>query len=306
MLRRLFSFCLAATALTALGQTVPDTTTADPERRPILSRVTGIFNDLPQLDIPGTVKLTVRPHFGDLIHRDYIRSELGFRWALNENFEINTDGSLYLTHGLGKSNDTGNGIGKARLGSRYVVEDWPVRSYDTSFAVNMETPTGHPPVDMTDGNRHLAPNFIVQHGWARNRRMSTYAGVGFDFMQPTSIAGTFGTNQPHEDSVNGTIGAIYDLGQLKYTLSATYATTAWLGNDTRNFFYLQPGVQWYIPSRFTFHSKTQWIAGLSVLTSWGPDGFDVSVGTRLRAEITFRQVMDKIRWKAKPKDATAP
>jgi hypothetical protein len=163
----------------------------------------------------------------------------------------------------------------------------------------MEAPVGHPPLDMTDGHNHLAPSFLIQHGWARNPRVSTFAGLGFDFMDPSSIPGVLGTNQPHEDSVNGTVGAIYDVGQLKYTLSATYATTAWLGNETEHFFYLQPGVQWYVPSRFTFHSKTQWIASFGVRTSWGPDGFDISFRTRLRAEITFRQVMKNLRERTK-------
>jgi hypothetical protein len=297
MFRQSFLILLTAlAAATASAQSVSASQT-DPERRPILSRVSGIFDDLPQFDIPGTIKLTVRPHFGDFVHRDYLRTELGLRWSLNENFEISSDASVFITHGL--RDRAGNGIGKVRLGSRYVIEDWPKRDYDTSLAVNSEAPVGHPPVDMTDGNYHLTPSFIVQHNWARNRRITTFAGLGFDFMDPSSIRGTFGTNQPHEDSVNGTVGAIYDLGQLKYTMAATYATTAWLGEDTKHFFYLQPGVQWYVPSRFTFHSKTQWIASFGIRTSWGPDGFDVSLGNRLRAEITFRQVMDKIREGAK-------
>ncbi len=299
MLRQSFLITLTALAAATAHAQATSTAAADPvSRRPVLSRVTGIFDELPQLDIPGTIKLTVRPHVSDFIRRDYIRSELGLRWSLNENFEINSDASVFITHGL-RDTHAGNGIGKVRLGSRYLIEDWPKKEYDTSLALNMEAPVGHPPLDMTDGNNHLAPSFLIQHEWARNRRISTFAGLGFDFMDPSSIPGVYGTNQPHEDSVNGTVGAIYDLGQLKYTLSATYATTAWLGNATEHFFYLQPGVQWYVPSRFTFHSKTQWIASFGIRTSYGPDGFDLSFRTRLRAEITFRQVMDKIRERTK-------
>lgn len=295
MLRQSFLITLTVIAtVTAAAQATAPADSDPADRRPVLSRVTGIFDELPQLDIPGTIKLTVRPHVSDFIRRDYLRSEVGLRWSLNENFEITSDASVFITHGL-RDTHSGNGIGKLRLGSRYVIEGWPKREYDTSLELNMEAPVGHPPLDMTDGNYHLAPSFIIQHEWARNRRISTFAGLGFDFMDPSTIPGVYGTNQPHEDSVNGTVGAVYDLGQLKYTLSATYATTAWLGRDTDHFFYLQPGVQWYVPSRFTFHSKTQWIASFGVRTSWGPDGFDLSLRTRLRAEITFRQVMDKIR-----------
>src|SRR3954468_19370800 len=140
MLRQ--SFLITFTAIAVATASAQTTATADVDpasRRPVLSRVTGIFDDLPQLDIPGTIKLTVRPHVGDFIRRDYLRSELGLRWSLNENFEINTDASVFITHGLG-DNHAGNGIGRVRLGGRYVIEDWPKRGYDTSFALNMEAP----------------------------------------------------------------------------------------------------------------------------------------------------------------------
>ena len=35
--------------------------------------------------------------------------------------------------------------------------------------------------------------------------------------------------------------------------------------------------------------------GQGIRTSWGPDGTDISLRTRLRAEITFKQVMARIR-----------
>ena len=78
-------------------------------------------------------------------------------------------------------------------------------------------------------------------------------------------------------------------------MTGTYATTAEITRHAENFYYLQPGMLWYVPSRYTFHSKTQWIVGLSARTTWGPDGFDFGLNSRLRAEITFRQVMEKIR-----------
>jgi hypothetical protein len=269
-------------------------------RRPVLSRV-GILDDLPQLDIPGTLKLILRPHVGDLVHRDYMRTETGLRWALNENFDISGEASVFFTHGFGSSGD-GYGIGRIRLGSRYLLEDWPKFGYDTSLSLTMEAPVGHPPVDMTDGHYHLTPNFLIQRPWARNPRMTSFTGLGLDLIDGSDIPGRFATNQPHGDSINGTIGLIYDLGQLKYTVSATYATTAGLGEETEHFFYLQPGVQWYVPRKFTFNSKTQWIASFGIRTSWGPDGTDVSFRTRVRAEITFRQLMRNIRERAKQKE----
>jgi hypothetical protein len=44
-------------------------------------------------------------------------------------------------------------------------------------------------------------------------------------------------------------------------------------------------------------SKTQWILVLGARVSFGPDGTEISTSSRVRAEITFRQVMEKFRKK---------
>lgn len=302
MLRRALLLLTAGLIAASAPAETPEVP-ASGQPRPILSRI--MDGDLPQLDLPGTFKVLLRPHFGDLVRRDYMRTEAGLRWALNKNFDISGEGSVYFNHGLGDT-DEGYGIGRVRVGSRYLLDEWPRAGYDTSLSLTMEAPVGDPPVDMTDGHYHLTPSFIIQRPSIRHPKFTAFAGLGVDLIDPSDIPGQFGTNQPHEDSMNGTIGAIYDLGQLKYIVSATYATTAVLGNNTEHFVYLQPSVQWYVPRKFTFKSKTQWIVGLGVRTSWGPDGTDFSVRTRVRAEITFRQLMRNIRDLNKPKEPAAP
>jgi len=43
--------------------------------------------------------------------------------------------------------------------------------------------------------------------------------------------------------------------------------------------------------------------GLGLRSTWGPDGYDFGVSTRVRAEITFRQVVARIRERTRPKEA---
>jgi hypothetical protein len=291
----LFALALAVSPAWAQSQSEPAATPAHP-LRPFFSRINGLFSgDLPQLDPPGTFKLILRPHFGDLIRRDYMRVDTGLRWALNERFELSSEADVFFTHGLGGSTSDGYGIGRLRFESKYIFERWPAPDYETSVGLNVELPTGHPPIDMTDGHTHVAPTVVVQHNWTSVKHLTTYGGLGFDLVGHSPVAGTWGTNQPHDNSVSFTVGGLYDVGQLKWTLAGTYATTAGLSNRPESFYYLQPGVLWYVPSKFTFHSKTQWIVGLSARATWGPDGTDFSLGSRLRAEITFRQFMDKMR-----------
>jgi len=262
---------------------------------PLFSRVNGLFGgDLPQLDLPGTFKLILRPHLGDFVRRDYMRLDAGTRWALNDKFELTAQASAYFTHGFGGSSADGYGIGRIWLGSKYIFEHWPRRNYETSVTINAEIPTGHPPIDMTDGNYHLTPTVVVQHNWASRPRLTTFGGIGLDIVGRSTIAGTYGTNEPHDHSISLITGAVYDVGQLKWTITGTYATTALITSQSNNLYYIQPGVLWYVPSRYTFSSKTQWIVGLGLRATWGPDGFDFGTSSRLRAEITFSQFMEKI------------
>ena len=269
-----------------------------PEPRHFFARINGLFSgDLPQLDPPGTMRLIFRPHFGDLTRRDYLRIDTGLRWALDEDFELNGGAAVFFNHGLGDS--AGYGVGKLRFGSKYVIEHWPRPSEETSLGLNLDLPVGHPPLDMTDGHNHVTPTIVMQHFWPRAPRLTTFAGLGLDVVSDSSVRGIFGTNQPHDDTISFTAGGVYDAGQLKWTLTGIFATSALITKNTERYFLLQPGVLWYVPRKFTFHSKTQWILGLNANTSWGPDGFDLSLGSRVRAEITFRQVMDTL-WARRP------
>lgn len=298
---RLLLPLLLATVLAARAQTAtPAGNVQEPQdTRSLLTRVRGLFDfDLPTIDAPGTVKLTLHPHLGDLVRRDYMRVDTGFRWAVNDHFEISPEAAVYFTHGLG-GHDDGYGIGELRLGAKYILHGWPDPDFETSVFLNAEVPVGDPPVDLTDGLNHFAPGFLVQHRSSHHRKLTTFAGAGVDLVSVSDVAGTPVRNQPLDDSMNFTAGAVYDFGQIKWTLTATYATTAVLGDATEHFYYLRPGLLWYVPRKYTLNSKTQWLLGLGLRASWGPDGSELSFQNRVRAEITFRQVMENIRTRRK-------
>ena len=74
-----------------------------------------------------------------------------------------------------------------------------------------------------------------------------------------------------------------------------WISTALMGGASENYYSVKPSVLWYVPKRYAFATKTQWIIGIGANATWGPDGFHLSSSSRVRAEITFRQVMAKIR-----------
>ncbi len=279
----------------ALAQAGPDATgQAGGEPPTVLSRIRGLFDiDLPELDPPGTFTLIFRPHVSDLVRRDYLRTEAGFRWALNDNFEVSSEAGTYVTHGFGAP--AGYGVGELNFGSKYIIRNWPQPDCEASASLNVQIPTSRPPLDFTDGHNHYSPGLVVQRHSGRNPRLTTFAGISLDFISRSSTPGLFQPNQPRDDSISVTAGGLYEMGQITWTLAGTYTTTALLGGAPANFFYLQPSLLWYVPKKLTFNSKTQWILGFGTPVTWGPDGTEFKVTTRLRAEITFRQVMENVR-----------
>lgn len=280
----------------ASAEPKPGDARGEPEDRPIFSRIRGLFDiELPDIDPPGTVRLTLHPHFGDLIHRDYLRIATGARWSVSSHLEFNAEAEAFGTHGLGGGGD-GYGIGELRFGGKYVCREWLRPLYDTTAGFDVQIPTGRPPLELTDGHNHFSPYLVLRQRCLTNPRLTTFGSVGLDFITMSSVPGNFARNQLHDDSSSITLGAVYDLGQVKWTAEFRYSNT-WIGGTDDHAVTINPSVLWYIPRRFTFHSRTQWIIGLGAHSTWGPDGHEIGTSTRARAEITLRQVIDRMKEK---------
>jgi len=265
-------------------------------------RVRGLFDiDLPRFDPPGTFRLQFNPRFADLVRRDYIRLPTGLRWTLNDRLELYGEAEAFATHGLDDDTSAGYGIGELRFGGRYLYRDFPWPGYQTSVGLNTEFPVGRPPKGLTDGRNHYSPYFVTERRLPNHPKWTVFSGLSADIVTNcSSIPVLLGTNAAKDDSVSLNAGATYDLGQIKWTLQTTYTTTAVSGID-EHFFSIRPSVLWWVPRRFTLNSKTQWIVGVGARSMWGPDGYEFSTGSRVRAEITFRQALQKVRETISPR-----
>lgn len=282
------------------GPAKVEPTEAEPARQKrefftqLTGRIRGLLDiDLPRFDPPGTYRIQINPRFGDLARRDYIRVPVGVRWTPDDRFEVNAEAESFFTHDH-KAGDSGHGIGELRFGGRWLVPAWPAERDRTSVGVNFEIPVGSPPLDLTDGRNHIAPYIVVERRSVSRPRWTTFAGLSADLISDSSVPGRRGENTPTDDALSLTGGAICDLGPVKWTVQGTYTTSLLSGYD-EHIFTVHPSVLWFVPKKYTFNSKTQWIVGVGVRGTWGPDGFDFGTGTRVRAEITFGQAIRRLR-----------
>jgi hypothetical protein len=82
-------------------------------------------------------------------------------------------------------------------------------------------------------------------------------------------------------------GFLYDRHEVKYTLVTSYWTTSLIGQGNRQYFSVAPSVLFSLPPALKFHSQGNWILGLGLKSSFGPDGTDLGLSLKLRGEFNF-------------------
>jgi hypothetical protein len=270
---------------------------AKPEDPEEFSRVRGLFDvDLPKTVEKYKLKVFTHPHFGDLIHRDYLRVPVGVRVGVSERTELSAELESYFTHGL-KGHGPGNGLDSLRLGSKHQFRDWLREdNIDVSAGVNVAFPLGRPPLDLTDGHYHASPYVTFSKRLIDHPKLTPFVSVGTDLLWKSSVPGSFAKNQPHSDSMGLSAGYFYDYSrQFKYTLVTSYWTTSLIGSGNKQFFSINPSVLWELPPALTFHSKGHWIFGIGVKADFGPDGTDFGSSAKLRGEFKFTRFFKSAR-----------
>ncbi len=295
-----FGVTLAAPARAAEPATGESAEKENPEE---FSRVRGLFDvDLPKTVEKFKAKVIVHPHFGDLLHRDYLRVPVGVRFGLSDRTEISPEVESYLTHGLKKKGD-GYGFDLVRLGVKHQLRKTDEAGIDTSVGLNTSFPVGRPPPSLTDGYNHFSPYVTFSRRWDSHPTVTPFVSLGTDLMWKSSVRGEFSENQPHSDSMGASGGFLYDRGVFKYTLVTSYWTTALIGHGNRTFTAVNPSVLWQLPPALKFHSKGAWIFGLGLKANFGPDGTDYGVSAKLRGEFRLGNLFKRAAAAWAPNDA---
>jgi hypothetical protein len=281
---------LAGSSLRAAEPT-PATAAAKPSDDDL--RIQGVFNSvLPRTEKKNSLRLIVHPHLGDLTKRDHIRTALGFRYGLTTNWEVSSEADSYFTHGLkhgGFFEDSG--FSTLHLGTKYRFGDPLKIGWDTSMGVEWSRPIGSPPLDVTDGMRHLAPFVTMSHQMETHPGWRVFGGFGWDDVTQTTTRGALDKNELGDDSINVSGGTLYERGVMTYAVELTYATTRFTSDVNRDVYAIRPSVIWVLPKKYTFGARGKWLLGLGLRLSRGPDGNDIGVNAKLRVNFDFKRLL---------------
>jgi hypothetical protein len=241
---------------------------------------------LPGFDRTGVLRLYVRPHFGDLIRRDYLRVPFGARAKITENFEGSGEFQTYFTHGI--SDAAGYGLSGLRLGAKceHVL---PSLNDGAGFSLglNFQTPLSRPPQDLTDGHRHTQPYVAATRPLIPDWKLLGFASVGADLLDRTPMPAHFGRNQLHANSLIFVAGAAREWPRFRASLTATLTTSSLLSNENKHVYALRPEI--VVPWKVRPAAHTQILLTLGGRTLWGPDGHELGLSSSVRIEFLLRR-----------------
>ena len=239
---------------------------------------------LPGFDPSGAVRAYVRPHFGDFIHRDYVRVPFGARAKLSEQVESSAELQGYFTHGL--SDAAGYGLSTLRLGTKCERVLPSLNDGGISVGLNYETPLGRPPIELSDGHRHLQPYVAATRPIAPKWKLLGYASVSADLLDQTALPAHFGRNQLHTNSLTLTVGAAREWPRFRTSLTASATTSSLLSDEHRNVFALRPEI--VFPWKARANARTQILFTVGGRAIHGPDGTELGVSSSMRIDFLLR------------------
>lgn len=279
----------AAGPVTCLGEATADA----PEVSDSALRIRGIFDAaLPGTERKNSLRLIFHPHLGDLMKRDHLRTPLGLRYGLTRNWEVTGEVETYFSHGL-KATGLGKnwGLSQMHLGTKYRLGDRRIGGWETALGFDYTRPLGAPPLEVTDGLEHFAPYVTFARPLPARPDMRVFWGVGADLVNRTDIPGELRRNQLGDDAARLSGGVVWHLGAYHYTLEMDWATTDGFGGPAKgNVINLRPAVVYELPPHLRFGAKGQWLVGLGLRATHGPDGMDYGASAKVRVNFDLKRL----------------
>jgi len=240
---------------------------------------------LPDYESTGALRLYIRPHFGDFVHRDYVRVPVGVREKVSENIEVSTELESYFTSGLKEA--AGYGFDRLQLGAKceHILPNFD--NDGLSVGINYQTPLSRPPMDLTDGHRHFRPYVAATNPLVPSWKILGYATITGDFLQRTALPENWGRNELHEDSLTFSAGVAKEWPRFHGSITASVTTSELVSNEHQQVYALRPEI--VVPWKSRPSSKSQILFTLGARAIHGPDGNEFGASGSVRIEFNLKR-----------------
>lgn len=254
--------------------------------------VRGIFtSELPDIGRKHGLRLLLHPHIGDLVKYDYLRTDFGLKYAISDTLEISGATSAYFGNGRGDTALFSDlGVGEVKLRAKVRLGDRLLRGWDSAVGVGFSTPINQPPVDVTDGLEHLSFFSTFARPWHPGSALRIFWGWGFESVRETSTRGRHDDNELRDDNQTFSGGFVLDRGRTHYTFEGIWTTSRVIGHTGEDVFEIRPGVIWELGGTREDGSRSRWLLGLAVSTTYGPDGVKFGLGGRIRLDFDLKRM----------------
>jgi len=261
-------------------------------------KMKGVFeSNLPGTERKHSLRVIFHPRIGDLQRYDHMRVPMGLRYGLNSQWELLGEVEGYFAHGLGKSSWFEDaGFSDLHLGTKYRIPR-PISGWDTAVGLDYNLTLGTPPVEITDGLNHVNTYATFSRRLKGLPQWRIFWNVGTDMVEDAGVPGRLRDNRLGDDSVYASGGFVWDHGRWTYTVEVGIASTRPFGGSD-DVYSFKPGLLFAVPRKYTERIGGQWLLGVGLHSTYGPDGVDVGGTFKARVSIDLKRWLRRHR--AKP------
>lgn len=256
------------------------------------ARMRGVFDViLPETQEKRTWRVSVQPHFNDIIDNDHVRLPVNVVYGFSSRFEGEFGVDPYFTNPFRDGH--GNGVANYRTHFKYRWTPGDDSSITAASGVQWVHPVASSPADLNEGvNRYsIYTSFARPSPTIPN--LDAFLTLSYDFLAPSSAQGWIDEEDPQDDFVKVSTGVLYRKREFTYGLALSWAQT--VDGGQRTFISITPSVIYDVPRRFTSATSGRWQVGAAVEAL--RHGADNELGLRVRVRwlVDFKQAWRKWR-----------
>jgi hypothetical protein len=231
-----------------------------------------------------TWRLTLEPHFGDLVHREHFRIPIGAIYGFNDHAEGSFEVDTYVPNVF--RDGAGSGVSNIRGGVKIAWKPNFLNMNSAAVGVNFVRPIPESPPYLNDGVNRYSTYLTFSRPNSRIQNLEEVVNLSYDFITPSRATGTIPHDKPQNDFVKISPGLLYRKDDVTYGLAFSWART--VDGPTEHFFTLTPSIVLMVPERFTFESPGEWQLGAALESKFYHGETDFSFRVRVRWYVDYR------------------